>query len=292
MSDGEIDLTAFPVVRLDQIGLLNDEQLARAITEVGDLLRDANAPQQKMTKYLAKQYDLMSAESNQRKAALRVQQLLSGALDSMETYSPRIPSSTELLSSASSQKNITPFGLGHDSTPVPPASEKLKVLKDMPLSATTRDQMETKSTRSRVEEGKKLDGTSFQPSKEFIPLTSAALTASSSAVSTSSMPSEVPVCDTPRSVGSSKSGRSRRPLSAIGGEEDNGPSKKSVDIVYRNFGSEFIVAATEKKRRFAPKKKAPEESVEEIKNRERLERLNCLCISYSCILRLIVWVSA
>ncbi len=60
-------------------------------------------------------------------------------------------------------------------------------------------------------------------------------------------------------------GRRQRPRS---GTE---PDKKSVAALFENFGSMFVVAATEKRRRFHPKKKQ-EESIEEVKERERCER--------------------
>ena len=51
----------------------------------------------------------------------------------------------------------------------------------------------------------------------------------------------------------------------------NQPKVSTNSDVYKNFGNEFVVAATDKKIRFYPKKE-PKESIEDIKNKERLER--------------------
>lgn len=51
----------------------------------------------------------------------------------------------------------------------------------------------------------------------------------------------------------------------------NQPSKKALAAVFENFGSQFVVAATERRVRFIPKKKEAL-SVEEIRAKERLER--------------------
>lgn len=54
-------------------------------------------------------------------------------------------------------------------------------------------------------------------------------------------------------------------------ETTSKPSRRAIEAVHKNFGSVFMVAATERKKRFYPKK-AVVESFEEIANRERLER--------------------
>ncbi|RYH04841.1 hypothetical protein EON65_46345, partial [archaeon] len=72
-----VDLTAFPIVRLDQISGLNDSLLEKAIKGVEEILIDS--PNPKMASYLHKQLENMRKESLQRKAESRIQDLLSGA---------------------------------------------------------------------------------------------------------------------------------------------------------------------------------------------------------------------
>eukprot|EP01031_Cornospumella_fuschlensis_P034054 gene34054-41219_t len=72
-----VDLTAFPIVRLDQISELNDSLLEKAILEVEEILQGQANP--KMSQYLQKQLDGMRKENMRRKAESRIQDLLSGA---------------------------------------------------------------------------------------------------------------------------------------------------------------------------------------------------------------------
>eukprot|EP01031_Cornospumella_fuschlensis_P032520 gene32520-39319_t len=78
-----VDLTAFPIVRLDQISELNDSLLEKAILEVEEILQDQTNP--KMSQYLQKQLDGMRKESMRRKAESRIQDLLSGAKSLLDT---------------------------------------------------------------------------------------------------------------------------------------------------------------------------------------------------------------
>ena len=71
--DGKVgaDLSAYPVIRLDQLSLLDKSTLARAKVDVSELLVSlrSDEPSSQMIFYLQKQLDAMSAEEVRREAA-------------------------------------------------------------------------------------------------------------------------------------------------------------------------------------------------------------------------------
>ena len=79
------DLSAFPIIRLDQIKLVDKETLSQAGTEVEALLSSlrTDEPSSQMIFYLQKQLDSMKAEEVRRDAERRVSNLLAGIEDAL-----------------------------------------------------------------------------------------------------------------------------------------------------------------------------------------------------------------
>lgn len=286
-SKEEVDLSAFPIVRLDQIGLLNDKTLKECLDEVSSMMDRSDFSQQRMAKYLRKQYESMLFEYNERQAAVRVQLLLSGAVEALnQTYSPRIDPRPSLSAEQSSNTSRSVNTVATEPPKEAPKSQdgflvtKKLVLRDTPVSHNTT----TASTRSEVSkpvtEVRTVSDATLQlpiPSRHQSDSSSVSQPSESSTVvarfsdnasTASGGANTTDATTTPRSTGT-KTPRVRKSESPAA--EENLPSKKSVEIVYRNFGNEFIVAATERKRRFVPKKE-PVETEEERKARERQER--------------------
>ncbi len=84
-SKTEVDLSAFPIVRLDQIQYLDNDTLHKAKDELLELIETSDGTNTKWVGYLQKQYDAMHREELNRQAELRIQQLLSGAINPLET---------------------------------------------------------------------------------------------------------------------------------------------------------------------------------------------------------------
>lgn len=241
--------------------------------------------QQRMAKYLRKQYESMLFEYNERQAAIRVELLLSGAVEALnQTYSPRIDPHRS-LSAEQSSNALKSVGTTTEPSKEAPKSQdgflvsKKLVLRDTPISSNTTTAGPRSEPSKPVTEVRTVSDATLQlpiPSKNESnssltaqPLESTGATRSidySSAASGGA--STTDATTTPRSTGT-KTPRVRKIESPAA--EENLPSKKSVEIVYRNFGNEFIVAATERKRRFVPKKE-PVETEEDRKARERQER--------------------
>jgi hypothetical protein len=284
-SKEEVDLSAFPIVRLDQIGLLNDETLKRCLDEVSSMMDRSDFSQQRMAKYLRKQYESMLFEYNERQAAVRVQLLLSGAVEALnQTYSPRIDP-RQSLSAEQSSNALKSVGTTTEPSKEAPKSQdgflasKKLVLRDTPVSNNTTTAGSRSEPSKPVTEVRTVSEATLQlpiPSKNESnssftaqPLESTAAVRSTDIFSAAAGgASTTDATTTPRSTGT-KTPRVRKIESPAA--EENLPSKKSVEIVYRNFGNEFIVAATERKRRFVPKKE-PVETEEDRKARERQER--------------------
>lgn len=281
-SKEEVDLSAFPIVRLDQIGLLNDETLKRCLDEVSSMMDRSDFSQQRMAKYLRKQYESMLFEYNERQAAVRVQLLLSGAVEALnQTYSPRIDP-RQSLSAEQSSNALKSVGTTTEPSKEAPKSldgflvSKKLVLRDTPVSNNTTTAGSRSEPSKPVTEVRTVSEATLQlpiPSKNESftaqPLESTTAVRSTDIFSAAAGgASTTDATTTPRSTGT-KTPRVRKIESPAA--EENLPSKKSVEIVYRNFGNEFIVAATERKRRFVPKKE-PVETEEDRKARERQER--------------------
>lgn len=258
-----IDLSAFPILRIDQISFVDSNDLENSLKEVKVLLQAGENDNPAMYRYLVKQYDLMKREMESRRALSRVENLLRGLedplnrkIDSSTIISPRIPDNIHDVPKATKQEESQ-----HISN---------KTAESIVINSVT-NKSGVDSNLMMDNDGAKLDvetrhetPTKVQPAIESITLP----------LQRDGLPSATKIHSgvehlTPRSTHSSHSNRSSR--RSQHNDPDNNPSKKSIEVVYKNFGNEFIVAATEKKKRFYPAKK-PTESIEEIKNRERNER--------------------
>jgi hypothetical protein len=290
------DLSAYPIVRLDQIPLVDSETLVKAIDDVRLMLeKDGNVGG--MAKYLKKQLYSMELEASNRKAASRVEQLLSGKIDSTAiSYSPPPSPHKRDVPKKSSQleekPNITTAIKTNDSkeTVFPSTQVSFQSNRMMPLdskssSKSTKETSATSSLNETTSVRQSLTASTLKaeseksysepqrnssvPNLNFQPLTTS-LTSDKGGNHQTDILSTISN-STPRSMTSSRTTRSRHSNPSSNQNSEEGPSKKSLDIVYQNFGNEFIVAATEKKVRFF-KKKVTTESYEERKKREQLER--------------------
>ena len=108
----EADLSAYPVIRIDQISLLDKSTLTRAKVDVSELLTSlrTDEPSSQMIFYLQKQLDAMSAEEVRRDAEQRVFNLLAGIEDALGPQSPMPQQSTfQLESQRSTLLSFSPF---------------------------------------------------------------------------------------------------------------------------------------------------------------------------------------
>jgi len=269
----EVDLSAFPIIRLDQIHYADNDTLQKASSEIEYMLETSDNSNPKMDKYLMKQYEAMKKEITERNAALRINQLLSGAQDMLNQpidYSTlfeqkkKAAVQSEAQSSQNKQynqqQNLSQSALlapEKDSTTISERkAETVKSFVPLPLP----------SERARMATQSKTISSEKQDTVTPLPLTSDSL----SSVNDSGEQPRNSSNTSPRSINSSRSNHSRKPINVADPLEDQ-LSKRAMEVVYKNFGSAFVVAATEKRRRFYPVKKSTE-STEEIKNREKLDR--------------------
>lgn len=235
------DLGAFPVLRLDQISRIDTGLLQRSQDEALQLIHDLNSENvtpPKLVLYLRKQMDNVAKELSLRESEQRISTILSNRQTTDDTNSTTSKDANE---NANAQENLSSL----------PSEGKLNLI---PL-----------------------------PSQNFIPLPSQNSSSSSSfSGSSSSRVPAVPTVPT-KSQTKTKSAEESETVEtheaasvpssrgAHGGVRIDQPSKKSLEVVYQNFGSQFVVAATEKRKRFYPKKTAPMD-IETQKESEKLER--------------------
>jgi hypothetical protein len=322
----EVDLSAFPIIRLDHIQYLDDETLSKAKNELVELIDTSDGSNAKWLGYLQKQYDAMNREELNRQAEARIQQLLSGTLNPLETdYNAILSHSTQqtnnksprqlkeraedkdqsvrdsnswmqqnmLAARSSSNKPVLPVMSSSNpngsrkrhSSPSPPSSSSSSSASSKQFS--TAPIASSSKTQSSMEESSASRGSSAnnsRPQVALLDLTASNLEQSKRENSRQQMretnqndgkdlqhsesKNEHLTTRSGGAISTTRSGKSKK-----SNPEDDQPSKKCMDVVYKNFGSVFVVAATEKKKRFiAPKK--PTETPEEIKRREKLERYN------------------
>lgn len=291
------DLAGYPILRLDQILIIDSQLLRDAEAEVYTLigkLRDETSSQSQqpaLVPYLQRQIEVMKNELARRAANERVQALLLGAADVFTDYNS-ISSSSSLSSSSKNsilsstlstmQKNVSQGEdesidgrIGRRGVASAPAISSTgsgmmgggnKISKGNSnsnnnsssssiLSSVTGDLSSQSHTSSVITTNTDLNGPS-SPS-QFSTRSGPEADRHSSSLFSDSYAESPP---------SGNTSQRRRPLS--GG---NQPSRRSLMALNATFGSAFVVAATEKKKRFYPKK-MPAETPEEIRERERIER--------------------
>ena len=280
MSANDIDLSGFPVVRIDQIPLIDSDTLVQAQKDVKSLIASLLAESDTvppMVHYLRKQNEATSSELMNRLAQERINSLLSGAttllnndrskyvLDEDDDVLPKKAGSETVIKTpingAQINNNTTPVAPAFQPVPLPSEirSKRVSSLAASPVFANSANaSVPTASTNSE------------QPTS---PLNRSKSSPAGIAMSSSRSVSErerggrrMDASSHDEYAGSESSPPRRRPLSG-----DVRPSKRSQEFINNNFGNLFIVAGDGRRRRPLVKK-APAESIEVIKARERLER--------------------
>jgi len=85
------DISAYPIVRIDQIVLLDDAMLDKTCRDAQLLLNSLrnDEPSSQMIFYIQKQLDSMRCESGRRAAEKRVSKLLAGAEEALNFTSTK-----------------------------------------------------------------------------------------------------------------------------------------------------------------------------------------------------------
>jgi len=262
------DLDGFPIIRIDQIPCLDTELLDRALVEVVDLIDKMRAEDDKSQKsllyYLNRQLAEMQKEVTKRLAEERVLAMLNGTEEELKVKDrpflealARQPE-RNISTSMSDQSHERTQSTRSHSEPTP---KPRPVFQAVPLPSEIRK----KQTEDRAS-----NGSSVKPivqSVEAIDATSVLSSRSNDSYTRTSGTASVqdyPSSPNP-SLGSSHPGRPpRRPKSGQ-------PTRRSMQALEQNFGTAFVVGATERKKRFYPKK-VVKETEAEIKARARESR--------------------
>jgi len=274
-----VDLSGFPVVRIDQIPLIDSDTLVQAQKDVKSLIASLLAESETvppMVHYLRKQNEATSAELMNRLAQERINSLLSGAttllnndrskyvLDDDDEVPP-VKASSEVgmktpIKGIQNSTNATPIIPAFQPVPLPSEirSKRVSSLAASPVSANPANaSVPTASTNSEQ---------SISPLNRSKSSPAGIAMSSSRSVSERERGGRRMDSSNDEYAGSESSPPRRRPLSG-----DVRPSKRSQEFINNNFGNLFIVAGDGRRRRPLVKK-APAESIEVIKARERLER--------------------
>lgn len=248
MSSLGADISAYPVLRIDELTLFDAEFLRKAATDVTELINILNAEksdQRAMVLYLMKQNDAIQLELTKRVAQDRIERLLRGDVPSTSD------SSFTLFSSTSGSGLLRP--------PPSPAHQVSEVAaaESYPSRASSILQV---PTPSELKAREILSASLLQQNSGF----------DDNGINSSSLSSF-----RNNNLHSSRSApifssTNKAPFSVISASS-SAPSKKSLDVLNNSFGVAFVVGATERKRRFLPKPKAAIDT-EAIKDKGRNER--------------------
>lgn len=321
MSSDGIDLSAFPVIRIDQIPYAESEVLRNAVSEVTELVDSmisCKGPKPPLLSYLRRQLEGMHAELVERGAKERINRLLSsvdlvGIQNSyISDFGDKITRNVELQSTTAVPNTISRNRMSNSkSTPelvknipseleISDASNPQKsVYNRIPLPSELRRKESLKQTELPAE-----NNTESQNSATAACLTTCDSSLSNNLLLISSNAVEVSksqgvdgddtlsirsrsdsVGDKIMKAGSANRGRKSSRRSAVMSNNDyvsGSPSKRATAALYKDFGSQFLVAATEKKIRFYPKK-AVIETDDEIRERSKTDRY-ILFISFVAVL--------
>eukprot|EP01038_Epipyxis_sp_PR26KG_P012935 gene12935-17342_t len=291
-----IDLSGFPIIRMDQISQVDTNLLIQSGNEIQELIvslvTDKEIPP--LVFYLRKQSEAMKSELAKRSAAERVNLLLSGALDVLNmkvdyendslSNSVIMEQTDDSIMKSRSAPSSQPSATLNTNKPLISFSDRSNRFKPIPLpSELAVSNLKSSSTKSlpNIEWKTNINETNTKNTKidnhSDSNSNNSNLNSDYDADESDSQPS------VSNESGIGYRGSSRRPSSSDSGKTNTNiksdatksvsklPPRKSNVVVNKNFSSEFIVAATEKKVRFYPKKK-PDETPEDIKIREQLER--------------------
>jgi hypothetical protein len=257
------DLDGFPVLRIDQIPLISTDILERANVEVLDLIESVKSDgdsQKSLVYYLYRQLNEMEKEVAKRAAEDRVMSLLTGterALNRMDHPKIITPKRVQSISSL----------------PTP------NIMHETPNKRISTSQSDHSAERRK--EPIDIKEPTEAPRPMLIPLPSELRRRElASAVSTVHNDSENVSVISSRSSG----GEGHTPSSPGGVSEHSGggsrlrprpksgqPTRRSQAALEENFGSAFVVGATERKKRFYPKK-VVQETEEQVRARARESR--------------------
>lgn len=280
------DLSGFPIIRIDQIPLVDSDTLVNAQKEirslVSSLLTESPGSVPPMVHYLRKQNEAMQSELTNRLAQERINALLSGAtaLLSEDRNKYAIVDDDDL--STSSMSAITEKSMQSPSIKTKPNSEplintsfqplllpsELKGRSAPPAAVTSSKAMPIDS--ASYKQSTPSNASSFKRS-ETSPIGIAITSRSTDGREGASSEHIISTPDSPVSEHSAQQRPAKRPASG-----DNRPSRRSQQLINEKFGSMFIVTGGERKKRPLPVKKVVE-SVDEKNSRERLERYNLFC---------------
>jgi hypothetical protein len=236
------DVSAYPVLRIDELQLFDSEFLRKSVNDVRELiesLRSSGSDHKSMIVYLLKQVDEVNAELTRRIARERIERLLNGDIFSETTYSAVVSSESYSAPAAAEVKDDPPTRIPVNYIPLPSELRALELAK---------------------KSGDSLQMNHSDPQRHSI--------------STSSLT----VDDGSADLGQFRSSKSVSDISKSSGERSTSaalfaPSRKSVEALNSSFGVAFVVGATEKKKRFYMKPKAVIDPEAE-KERNRNERLD------------------
>lgn len=270
----EPDLSGFPIIRVDQIpiidtNILRDVDVESAIL-LSSLMRELDPynsdTKPPMISYLQRQIKNVKEELARRLASSRIDDMLRSAKEVLDSGSTTVTGETD---SALFVKNPHLQSQIHINTETP----RQEITTRQPLSAPSKPGSIMASVGSHdIAPGgyeapsMALQSSSFRP----LPLPSELRTSSKSNTekpSTIDTDEDLEESSFKNRQDTSMSQKPRRPRSSGGYEA----SKRGLNVINESFGNTFVVGAIEKKKRFYPKKQ-PVETPEEQKERERNER--------------------
>jgi hypothetical protein len=256
-----IYVIGYPVLRIDQLPLIESSILVEAEKDVIDLiesLRKEGDAQMSLIYYLNRQIDAMQKELSSRAAEDRVRALLEGTtalLTNQSYYKPQTP--PRIIPNFSNPKNEND-SQGHS---------KIYSSQTEEITPSFKAPIDMKSSRRVNSMEQMKNSVTTTKNSEFGPLLPMSLNAelrSQSANEKKSAPiSEV--VSSSRSVHSDHSDNETI-NSTLKRPSSSNPSRRAKLVIEENFGNAFIVGATEKKVRYYPKK------VEKLTEEQILER--------------------
>lgn len=261
------DMSAYPIIRLDQIPLLDDSTLKSAQKDALELSATLRAedPSSKLLFFLHKQLDAMKSEEGNRAAQFRVHNLLAGIEDA--------------LSSTTAQRETTSFltpriaasvedGLRKSSSAPSKSDIKTKV-SDVYIPVRDRRSKISANTVSTSREISKLD--TLSESLNLIEANVLEVGSASEAPSSSTSVNSTPIAFSATKTLDAFQSVVNRDKKIL--ENDSMiKQQRQRKVLIEKFGQEFVVESAHKKIRFFPTKKSQQLPPEVIIAQERDKR--------------------
>jgi len=272
-----VDLSGFPVIRIDQIPLIDSDTLVQAQKDVKSLIASMLAESDTvppMVHYLRKQNEATAAELMNRLAQERINSLLSGATallnNDRSKYLVDDDDEAPLVTKPSADKVAASPAKAPENTPPAPAFQPLPLPSEVRSKRVSALASTLPTLAPSTGDSVASSAAVTSPNEPVSPLNRSQSSPAGIAMSSSRSVSERGTkrinFGQDENAGSDSSPPRRRPMSG-----DIRPSKRSQEFINNNFGNLFIVAGDGRRKR-TQVKKAPAESMEVIKARERLER--------------------